>query len=1000
MFTAILRAGWRTAARAARTLFAAALVAAATMGTAGAANYTDIWWNPDESGWGLTLAHHDDKIFAVWYVYDTAGKPMWVVMSDGTFSADGRTYTGAIHRTSGPSYRDAEFASGRVKVEPVGTATLEFAADDTTAKVSYTVSGMTTTKSVRRMAFGTAPANAPHDHSDIWWNAAESGWGLTIAHHGDNLFAVWYTYDTDQKPLWIVMSGGTFSGNTFTGKLYTTTGSPFDRPFLASQTKTTEVGEATLEFGSAAVRLTASVHGHKVVKTITRLPFGKSNGNRHPEVSLAVSSAADPAVAPASFTLEAKASDVDGRIAKVAFFRDWEKIGETTVAPYRMSVSGLAAGKYRFSAQATDDRGATAMATSPVKEVKSGTAASPPAPPVASNKPPKVTLTSPAANAFYVQGASVALAVTASDPDGKVAKVEYFANGTRVGESSAAPWSATWSAVPAGAWSLTAVATDDKGGSTTSAAVAVTVAGPAAPVDAQTRDAARFLTQATFGMRGIEEIDALKAQGYEAWLASQFAMPAASHVQYVNDRKAAGEKAHEERAYEAIWQQWLFEPAQLRARMSFALSEIFVISNIAPDLDTYAMASYMDMLNRNAFGNYRQLLEDVTLHPAMGYYLNMIGSRKADAAKGTHPNENYAREVMQLFSIGLYRLNPDGSRVLDGAGQPIPTYDETAVKGLAAAFTGWNFAGNDTSKPAVFDPAKENWLEPMLPWEMWHDTGAKTLFDGITLPAGQGARKDLKDALDAIFNHPNVGPFIGRQLIQRFVTSNPSPAYISRVAATFNDNGQGVRGDLRAVVRAVLLDPEARDLARTTAAGWGKQREPVIRFANWLRAFKATSPSGRNRIWYLDSADEGLNQSPLLAPSVFNFFSPNYRHPGPISAAGLVAPEFQITTETSMVGGLNFFAKLARNGYYGSGDTRLTMDLSGLDGLANNPAALADRLNLLFMNGAMTEATRSAIVTAVAGLPVKKSGATSAITDRVKAALLMVAVSPEFVIQK
>jgi uncharacterized protein (DUF1800 family) len=670
------------------------------------------------------------------------------------------------------------------------------------------------------------------------------------------------------------------------------------------------------------------------------------------------------------------------------------KIGEATAAPYRIKVDGLPAGKYHFSAQATDDRGATALATSAKVEVtKDGM-------PASANKPPKVSLKSPAGNAWFAQDAPVVLTVTASDPDGTVARVEYFANAIKVGEASSPPWSATWPEAAPGTWTLTAVATDDRGGTATSTAVGIFVAGPAAPVDAKTRDAARFLTQATFGMRGTEEVESLAAKGYETWLDEQFALQAASHVQYVNDRKAAGEKAYEDRAYEAIWQQWLFEPGQLRARMAFALSEIFVVSNVAPDLDTYAMASYMDMLNRSAFGNYRQLLEEVTLHPAMGYYLNMIGSKKEDPARGTHPNENYAREVMQLFSIGLYRLNPDGSRVLDAQGRPVPTYDESVVKALAAAFTGWSFAGNDTSKPSRFDPAKENWLEPLVPWEMWHDTGGKTLFDGIAIPAGQGARKDLEDALDALFLHPNVGPFIGRQLIQRFVTSNPSPAYIARVAGVFADNGQGVRGDLRAVIRAVLLDPEARDLARAAQPGWGKLREPVVRFANFLRAFKATSPSGRNRISNLDSADAGLNQSPLLAPSVFNFFSPNYRHPGALAAAGLVAPEFQITTETSMVGGLNFFARLVRNGYYGKGDTRLTMDLSALNALAADPPALVDRLNVLFMDGAMTPATRNAIVGAIGSLAQPKTGEAAAIADRVKAALLMVALSPEFTVQK
>jgi uncharacterized protein (DUF1800 family) len=320
---------------------------------------------------------------------------------------------------------------------------------------------------------------------------------------------------------------------------------------------------------------------------------------------------------------------------------------------------------------------------------------------------------------------------------------------------------------------------------------------------------------------------------------------------------------------------------------------------------------------------------------------------------------------------------------------------------MAAAFTGWSFAGNDTSRASVFDPAKENWREPLVAWEMHHDTNEKPLFDGIRLPAGQSARQDLAQALDAIYRHPNVGPFIGRQLIQRFVTSNPSPAYIARVAAAFDDNGRGVRGDLQAVLRAVLLDPDARSLARAQEPTWGKQREPVIRFANFLRAFNAASPSGRNRIWYLDGPDDGLNQSPLLAPSVFNFFSPNYRQPGRLAQANLVAPEFQITTETSMVGGLNFFAKLARNGYYGSGETRLTLDLAELNAMAMRPADIADRLNLLLFCGAMPERLRTSIVATLNALPAPKSGGeAAAIADRVKAALLLVAIAPEYAIQK
>ncbi len=988
----LARACLRAARNAMGALGLVVALLAALASPARAANYTDIWWNAAESGWGLTLAHHDDKVFAVWYLYDESGRPQWVYMSNGVVSPDGRSVAGEVYRTSGPSYRDPAFSWERVRVTQVGTARLDFA-DDSSAAVTYSVGGKTIHKAVTRFGFGAAPANAPHDYGDLWWDPSESGWGLSLHHHGDNIFGIWYTYDLDQKPLWIVMPTGTFSGDTFTGALYTASGTPFDRPFVAADTRLTAVGSATIVFSADTARFTATVNGFTVTRTLSRIPFGTRSGNKPPKVSLAVSGA-NPGVAPAAFTLEASASDTDGSVRKVTFFRDSVKVGEVTAAPYRLKVEGMPEGKYHFSAQATDDRGATSLATSAKIEVRK------PGTPVAPNKSPKVTLKAPGEGAWFVQGAPVALSATASDPDGTVVRVEYFAGTMKVAEATAAPWGASWPQAAPGAWSITAVATDDRGAATTSTAAAIFVAGPASPVDAQVRDAARFLTQATFGMRGTEEIDSVRSMGYAAWIESQFALEAASHVQYVNDRRAAGEKPYEERAYEAIWQQWLTEPGQLRARMSFALSQIFVISNVAPDLDTYAMASYMDMLNRNAFGNYRQLLEEVTLHPAMGYYLNMIGSKKENPAKGTHPNENYAREVMQLFSIGLYRLNPDGSRVLDGQGTPVPTYDEAVVKALAAAFTGWSFAGNDTSKPSVFDPAKENWLEPLVPWENWHDTGAKTLFDGIVLPAGQGARKDMKDALDAIFNHPNVGPFVGRQLIQRFVTSNPSPGYISRVAAAFANNGQGVRGDLRAVLRAVLLDPEARDLALASRPGWGKQREPVIRFANFLRAFKAASPSGRNRIGSLDSADAGLNQSPLLAPSVFNFFSPNYRHPGALAAAGLVAPEFQITTETSMVGGLNFFAHLVRNGYYGKGDTRLTMDLSGLAALGADPPALVDRLNLLFMNGAMTAATRNAMVAALGSLPAPKTGGDSAYSDRVKAALMLVAISPEFAIQK
>lgn len=518
----------------------------------------------------------------------------------------------------------------------------------------------------------------------------------------------------------------------------------------------------------------------------------------------------------------------------------------------------------------------------------------------------------------------------------------------------------------------------------------------AAELQPTSADAARFLSQASFGPVSLDEIAQVQQYGYEQWLAHQFGLAAPSHMDYIREQapRTTNGKPYDDMSYEAIWQQWLYSPAQLRARMAFALSEIFVISNIAPDLNPEAMSSYMDMLNRNAFGNYRTLLEDVTLHPAMGYYLNMLESEKEDPAKGTHPNENYAREVLQLFSIGLVQLDINGTAKLDAQDVPIPTYDQAVVGGYAQAFSGWSYGGRDTAKPDEFHGGKENWTVPMQAWASKHSTAQKQLLDNRILPAGQTPQQDMQVALDSIFYHPNVGPFIGRRLIQRLVTSNPSPAYIGRVATVFNDNGAGVRGDLRAVLTAVLLDQEARAPLVQQAPNAGKQREPVIRFANLLRALNVKSKSGHTDIHYLDSGDNALGQSPLLAPSVFNFFSPDFKNPGPIAQAGLNSPEFQITNETTVVGTLNFFARLVFDKGYGSGENRIDLDFGRLADAAADAGALADRVNLLFMNGTMTPATRTSFLRAINAIDPKST------TERIQAALVLTAIAPEFVIQR
>jgi uncharacterized protein (DUF1800 family) len=520
-------------------------------------------------------------------------------------------------------------------------------------------------------------------------------------------------------------------------------------------------------------------------------------------------------------------------------------------------------------------------------------------------------------------------------------------------------------------------------------------------------DASRFLTQATFGIRSPEQVTALQSEGLEHWLWAQFNAPVALHTSFLDKQrgidKETGEPATagEDLSYQAIWRQWLLDDAgQLRARMAFALSQIFVISNIAPDVPAYGMSSYMDMLNHHAFGNYRTLLEAVTRHSAMGYYLNMLASTKEDPQTGNHPNENYAREVLQLFSIGLVKLDIDGSPLVDAQGKPVPTYDESVVKGFARAFSGWSFGKARKGHELNFDDPDlgmdDNWRDGLKAFPDRHETGTKQLLEGSVLPAGQGQEKDLSDALDNIFGHPNVGPFIARQLIQRLVTSNPSKAYVKAVAQAFNDNGQGVRGDLKAVVRAILLHTEARGDTALVGTDQGKLREPVIRLANFLRALgaQATDAVGSSNFWYLFGGDMPLGQHPLLAPSVFNFFSPGYRPAGALAQRGLSAPEFQVTTETTIVSTYNVFHGLV-NGWdeqYG-----LKLDVAPWTALARQIEKLIDRLNLVLCHQRMGTATRERLRTMLNRIPARNEWEDR---QRVNAALMLLAVSPDFVVQK
>jgi uncharacterized protein (DUF1800 family) len=521
----------------------------------------------------------------------------------------------------------------------------------------------------------------------------------------------------------------------------------------------------------------------------------------------------------------------------------------------------------------------------------------------------------------------------------------------------------------------------------------------AAPSDAE--QASRFLLQAQFSASDAD-IAALQSQGYAAWLDAQFNAPATitgwdwmlskgyNNTSYLNTIAQTDYM---------VWHQLITSSDAVRKRMALALSEFFVVSiNSLPiGWRIFAMAQYWDVLAAGAFGNYRALLEEITLNPAMGVYLNTRGNKKGNPAIGSAPDENYAREVLQLFSIGLYELNLDGSNKLNASGQPIETYDQAAISSLANVFTGYNF--DATGSVTATNPTNPLQVKNrMVVTASLHESSVAATFLGKTIPAGTSAAESLKQALDTIFNHPNVGPFFGKQLIQRLVTSNPSPAYVARVASAFNNNGSGVRGDLKAVLKAVLLDAEARDNSKITQPTWGKQREPIVRFVQWARTFNVTSASDSWIIRDLSDVAIRLGQSPLRSGSVFNFFRPGYVPPNTaLATQGLLAPEFQLTNESTVAGYLNFMLGCIKGGLDGNIGGLTAPTYTAEVALASNPTALVSRLNLLLCAGQLSAASQAAIATAIGSI----SGTTAAgpIT-RVQAAILLTMACPEYLVQK
>jgi uncharacterized protein (DUF1800 family) len=528
-------------------------------------------------------------------------------------------------------------------------------------------------------------------------------------------------------------------------------------------------------------------------------------------------------------------------------------------------------------------------------------------------------------------------------------------------------------------------------------------------------DVWRLLQQATFGPSQAEAAR-VGSTGIPGWIEDQFAQPPSGYPDSVYNRiqlkqtvdcgqKDATGVAHPTTAPEYVCyrdhltpaglQRHFFtnatkQPDQLRQRVAWALSQIHVVSTTEADLAiAYPMARYQNILFDEAFGNFENLLRRVTLSPAMGNYLDMVNNDKPNPATGRVPNENYAREVLQLFSIGLVELRSDGTPLLDTTGAEIESYDQGEIKQFARAFTGWTYPKADGTAATGKNPAY--YASSMIPYPNGHDVDAKLLLGGVTLPAARTAQQDLDAAIHNIFAHPNVGPFIGRQLIQRLVTDDPSPAYVARVAAVFADNGAGVRGDMKALVRAILLDAEARGPAKTDPR-FGQLKEPVLMVTGLVRALSGVT-DGKG----LADVSGGLGQRPYASPSVFNYFPPDYTVPG----TDILGPEFAIHNSNSAVARTNRVYDLVYSGIAVDATvpdaTGTALNTQQFEPLASNPLNLVNAVDNVLLGGHLPTAARDLIVTAVTAIP---ATATNYRASRAKMAVYLMASSFHFQVQR
>ncbi len=534
--------------------------------------------------------------------------------------------------------------------------------------------------------------------------------------------------------------------------------------------------------------------------------------------------------------------------------------------------------------------------------------------------------------------------------------------------------------------------------------------------------ASRFMSHAALGAN-LEELIYVDSIGFEAWLEEQFDLPATSYSATLEAIDAIYYDYYiqlglDPDLYEVTTEHFRYawshvvqtESDVLRHRVALALSEILVVSSDSDLFQRgYGLASYYDMLSENAFGNYRDLLYDVTLHPVMGFYLSHFNNPRANPITNTEPDENYAREIMQLFTIGLYELNLDGSRKIDNEGQHIPTYDNDDIQELAKVFTGLGMTDwvddNIPQDPSFGVPFF--FVDPTLPMTMYpffHEPGQKIILDDYTIPAGQSGLEDIEDAIDILFNHPNVGPFISNLLIKRLVKSNPTPEYVERVATVFNDNGSGVRGDLKAVVQAILMDIEARDCDWINHPSNGKLKEPIQRYTQFVRGLRAETNA--EWFWHRGFAFEYLtDQFPLHSPTVFNFFLPDYQPNSEIADANLTAPEFQIFNSSTSAGYLNWTYYMALLDFYNEvpeqqfdalgilEDYKAYLFIPDLEDINTDANAVVDYLDMVLVHGNMSQETRDII-----------SASSAPLVDfpefLLKMAFYLTMVSPDFAVMK